>query len=204
MQQQRFKDDNDQFYRNRFDPGNSGVPSRRPNSDMDHSLMQVGGHPNNAFDISKDDIIGIDNGLRERGGRVRGADDIVDITKEIILRQQQQNMIEHLKMVDITDKLQTTMITKVVQRFKNKPRLYTFDNILTVFEVMANNTLNKCDDSNEFQSEVQKNMKKLLLIHIGLTAFFMMTLDKSKTPAVCKDRSNKIFQLIRDDNLELQ
>jgi len=56
-------------------------------------------------------------------------------------------------MVDISDKLATLMVTKVVQRYKNKPHLYTYDNIVTVFEVMANNSINKCEDNcNEFQS----------------------------------------------------
>ena len=53
-------------------------------------------------------------------------------------------------MVEVSDKLSTTMITKVVQRFKNKPHLYTFENIVQVFEVMAVNSMNKHDDSNEF------------------------------------------------------
>ena len=38
---------------------------------------------------------------------------------------------------------------------------------------------------------------------MGLTAFFMMTLDKNKTPAVAKDRCTKIMQLITKDNYDI-
>lgn len=53
-------------------------------------------------------------------------------------------------MVDINDKLTTQMITKVIQRYKNKPHLYTYGNMINIFETMAVHVLNKFDDSNEF------------------------------------------------------
>jgi len=105
-------------------------------------------------------------------------------------------------MVEVSDKLATAMVTKVVQRFKNKPHLYTFENIVTVFEVMAVNSLNKADDSNEFQSQVQKNMKKLQLLHLGLSAFFMMTVDKNKPPSAVKEKCNRIMNLITEAPVE--
>lgn len=46
-------------------------------------------------------------------------------------------------------------------------------------------------------------MKKIQLIHIGLSTFFMITIDKNKTPGVCKDRSNKIMQIITNDNMDI-
>ncbi len=53
------------------------------------------------------------------------------------------------------------MITKVINRFKTKAHLYTYGNLVSIFETMAVHVLNKFEDSNEFQSEVQKNMKKV-------------------------------------------
>ncbi len=106
-------------------------------------------------------------------------------------------------MVDVSEKLQTQMLTKVIQRYKNKTHLYTYGNLVSIFETMAIHVLNKFEDSIEFQSEVQKNMKKIQLLHMGLTAFFMMTLDKNKTPAVVKDRCNKIMQLITTDQFDI-
>ena len=106
-------------------------------------------------------------------------------------------------MVEVSDKLTTQMITKVINRFKTKAHLYTYGNLVSIFETMAVHVLNKFEDSIEFQSEVQKNMKKVQLIHMGLTAFFMMTLDKNKTPAVAKDRCTKIMQLITKDNYDI-
>ena len=95
------------------------------------------------------------------------------------------------------------MLTKVIQRYKNKTHLYTYGNLVSIFETMAVHVLNKFEDSNEFQSEVQKNMKKIQLLHMGLTAFFMMTIDKGKTPAIVKDRCHKIMQLITTDSVEI-
>ena len=38
---------------------------------------------------------------------------------------------------------------------------------------------------------------------MGLTAFFMMTIDKNKTPSIAKDRCAKIMQIITKDTIEL-
>ena len=105
----------------------------------------------------EDNVIGIDEGLRNDAGlrkRVSAGggvhDDIVDITKEIINRQQQQNLMEHLQMVDVSDKLATQMITKVINRYKTKAHLYTYGNLVSIFETMAIHVLNKFEDSVDF------------------------------------------------------
>jgi len=57
-------------------------------------------------------------------------------------------------MVEVSDKLITQMITKVINRFKTKAHLYTYGNLVSIFETMAVHVLNKFEDSIEFQSEV--------------------------------------------------
>jgi len=42
-------------------------------------------------------------------------------------------------------------------------------------------------------------MKKLQLMHMGLSAFFMMTIDKNKTAGIAKDKCIKAMQYLASD-----
>eukprot|EP00347_Sterkiella_histriomuscorum_P019618 403340941 len=184
------------------------------NHNQDH--YQINGHPDNkqVFDIRKFDSHQnpLNNGKnyphqnKDQRNNDQGPqqqnNNILDITKEFIMKQQQKGMIEQIKLLQLPDKVVTDLITKVVQRHKYKIETFATLDLLGLLDGIVNSVLNKYQDSPDCPlSEIQKSMRRLQLLYIAISTLFSMSHNEKLTAGLVKDKMNKITTILTESRV---
>lgn len=115
------------------------------------------------------------------------------------MKQQQQVMIEQIKMLDLPDKVITDLITKIVQRHKSKIESFATLDLLGLLDSFVSSILNKYqDDPDNPLSEIQKSMRRLQLLYVAICTLFTMSHNGKLTAGLVKDKINKISTILTE------